>query len=114
MTLGKGHVVRKGEKCAAYDASKQVALREIKPFRTAVATFVASPGKFSVAPLIDRQREGKYMLKLYFSAGSSEITLYTEEQYATLNDFKPNKSSGESVKGGLYTPDTAELARNFA
>ena len=62
-------------------------VREIKPFRTAVVSFVATPGKFSILPLIDRQRQGKYMLRLYFSTDSSEITLYTDEKQTILNDF---------------------------
>ena len=53
------------------------------------------------------------MLRLYFSTDSSEITLYTDEKQTILNDFT-KKPGVAAVQSGIYTPDTAQLARNFA
>jgi len=53
MSMGKGLHTKRNEKVTAYEASRQVALRTVKPFRSTVVSFEAPPGKYAVIPLIN-------------------------------------------------------------
>jgi len=58
MAMGKGKV-RKNEKVANFEPNKQMAMRTIRPFRTAVISFNAPPGKYSIIPLTDKDMTGQ-------------------------------------------------------
>ena len=124
MSMGKG-IVRKNEKVANFEANKQVAFRSLRPFRTAVISFNAPPGKYSIIPLTDKDMNGsRYQLKIYFGTDSSEIGLHTADAapHDVLIDFVPkNKQrSGPQLtmtgidKQSLFMPDNPTLIRNFA
>ena len=52
MNMGKGLIVKKNERVTTFEPTKEVVMRNCKPFRTIVAQFSVMPGKYSVMPLV--------------------------------------------------------------